>query len=65
MEIEDLKRLLKEYKEELNCKYLISIFSEENYKELNNKEKLQLQLFENIINYLEEKELQDSGYYDI
>ena len=64
MELKDLKKLLKEYKEELNCKYPDSNFSEENYKELSNKDILQLQLFEYIIDYLEEKELKDSGYYD-
>lgn len=65
MELKDIKKILKEYKEELNCKYPDSIFSEENYEQLDNKDKLTLQLFENIIDYLEEKELQDSGYYDI
>lgn len=64
MKIEDLKKILREYKNEINCKYPDSMFCEDNYNNLSNKDKLILELFEYIIDYLEERELKNSGYYD-
>ena len=64
MEIEDLKKILREYKNEINCKYPDSMFCEDNYNNLSNKDKLMLELLEYIIDYLEERELKNSGYYD-
>lgn len=64
MEINDIKKLLVEYKEVLNCKYPNSVFSDDNYEKLEDKDKIILQLFEYIIDYLEYKELKQSGFYN-
>ena len=64
MEIDDIKKLLVEYKEVLNCKYSNSIFRDDNYESLEDKDKITLQLFEYIIDYLEHKELEQNGFYN-
>lgn len=65
MNLEDIKLLLIEYKKMFNCKNPYEILSDKNnYKELNDKDRITLKMFEFIISYLEEKELKDSGFYD-
>lgn len=64
MNLEDIKLLLIEYKKMFNCKNPYEILSDENYKGLNDKDRITLKMFEFIISYLEEKELKDNGFYD-
>lgn len=59
-----IKKILVEYKQELDCKYPYEMNCETNYENLDRKDAITLQLFEEIINILEEKELKDSGFYD-
>lgn len=64
MNIEDIKKILVQYKEIIDCKYPNSMFSDSNYENLENKDKITLQLFEYIVDYLEEQELKNSGFYN-
>lgn len=62
-----IKNLLVEYKKILGFKkpdseYFYADF--DTIKNLEDKDKIIIQLFENIINYLEEEKLKDNGFYD-
>ena len=63
IDLDFLKELLVQYKDELLCLYPNSMFCEENYKNLKQSEIITLKLFESIISYLEDEKARQNGYY--
>ena len=66
-DLEYIKNLLIEYKKILGFKkpdleYFYADY--DSIKDLEDKDKIIIQLFESIIGYLEEEKLKDNGFYD-